>query len=137
MLAQVNEPALVISWFYKCFIIIKTFFKFFSNSPYPTGHYVSSKTVFFFLINMWGHIFVLHPSHLDFMVRNIQISCSKNKIRPIQIPGYFLKSKNLTLFTKMIFNNEELYMLVTSEKQTNLKKKKTVPFQDVSLIQGT
>lgn len=24
----------------------------------------------------------------------------------------------------MIFNNEELYMLVTSEKQTNLKKKK-------------
>lgn len=73
---------------------------------------------------MWGHIFVLHPSHLDFMVRNIQISCSKNKIRPIQIPGYFLKSKNLTLFTKMIFNNEELYMLVTSEKQTNLKKKK-------------
>lgn len=39
----------------------------------------------------------------------------------------------------MIFNNEELYMLVTSEKQTNLKKKKkkTVPFQDVSLIQGT
>ena len=112
------------------------FLKFFSNSPYPTGHYASSKTVFFFLINMWGHIFVFHPSHLDFMVRNIRISCSKNKIRPIQIPGYFLKSKNLTLFTKVIFNNEELYMLVTSEKQTNLKKK-TVPFQDVSFIQGT
>lgn len=34
--------------------------------------------------------------------------------------GYFLKSKNLTVFTKMIFNNKESHMLITSEKHTNL-----------------
>lgn len=36
----------------------------------------------------------------------------------------------------MIFNNEELYVLITLEKQTNLKKK-ILPFQVITLIQGS
>lgn len=54
-------------------------FKFFSNSLYPIRWYTSSKTIFFFLINMWGHTFILHPSYVDFTVGNTQISCGQNK----------------------------------------------------------
>lgn len=67
----------------------------------------------------------------------------RTKIRPTSTLGQFLESKNLRVFTRPIFNNKELQVLVTLEKQNNLKKgggcrenKKVLPLEDTTVTQG-